>query len=141
VVAEGEVLEDCSAKTGKLGRTTANALEDRYSSESSLPGGHLYCDAESYTQALQWLDERSECLNRRVPLGIIDAFPPSGSSADITVYGIATFYIAGWSFPPDPENGYVWGYLLRDVPASPAWKVQWSETANPFAPVGSFLVE
>ncbi len=145
-VVEGETLDDCESKTGKLGNTTAKALEERYAYELDLPGGHAYCDADTFAEA-QFNggaipgQGKPPCEKRGVPLGIINAFPPSGSSADIEIYGIAIFYIAGWSFPPDDEKGYVWGYLLEDIPATPAWDIVWDVSQNPFAPVGFFLVE
>ncbi len=145
-VGEYETLEDCDAKTGKLGNTTNKALNERYAYELSLPGGHAYCDADTFLEAQNngggiLGQSKSPCEKRGVPLGIINSFPPGGASADIEVYGIAIFYIAGWSFPPDDEKGYVWGYLLEDIPATPAWEIEWDVSDNPFAPVGFFLVE
>ena len=137
VVGEGETLDDCRAKTGKLGKTTSDALDDRYAGQPELSAG---CNATTYLEAAT-LVATPGCDGRAVPLGIINAFPPTGSSADISIYGLAIFYIAGWQFPPDPTNGYVWGYLLTDIPVTPAWQVQWDVSENPFAPVGFFLVE
>lgn len=145
-VGEGETLDDCASKPGTLGRTTANSLDVRYAGSAPYEA----CHAESYSEAAT-LANTAECGDRGIPLGIIDAFPPTGSSADISIYGIAIFYIAGWDRTPpwgdggpdagDPSTGYVWGYLLTDIPVTPAWQIEWDVSENPFAPVGFFLVE
>ena len=145
LVGEGETLDECATKPGTLGKTTANSLDVRYA--GGVPD--IDCDATSLAQATAFSNS-PECGDRAIPLGIIDAFPPSGSSADISIYGIAIFYIAGWDRAPawgngdadgDPNSGYVWGYLLEDIPVSPAWQMDWGVSENPFAPVGFFLVE
>jgi len=146
VVGEGETLQDCKSDPGTGGKTTAKALEIRYADSAPYDD----CHAESYSHAAE-LADTADCGDRAVPLGIIDAFPPGGSSADISIYGVAMFYIAGWDRSPpwgdggpdpgDPDTGYVWGYLLTSIPVTPAWQIEWDVSENPFAPVGFFLVE
>ena len=135
VVGEEETLDDCPPKPGKMGNPTDQALDQRYQGVLATPG---ICDPVDYLDA-QGKANESPCNERAVPLAIIDAFP--NGSKPITIYGIAIFYIAGWSFPADPDKGFVWGYLVTDIPVTPAWEVEWDVSENPFAPVGFFLVE
>ena len=145
VLQEGEILEDCRAKTGRMGATTANALDDFYGpTDGGSPGP---CDAQTYDEAVAKV-QTSLCLPRAVPLAIINAFPPQGSSTDIAVYGIANFYLAGWDKQGNgddsdgvPVDGYVWGYLMESMPANPAWDIEWGNSNNPFAPIVITLVE
>lgn len=135
VVGEGETLDECPPKPGKMGNPTNIALNERYTGELASPG---VCDPVDYQDAQEKAQD-APCNQRSVPLAIIDAFP--NGSKPITIYGIAIFYIAGWSFPQDDQKGFVWGYLLTDIPVTPAWEVKWDVSENPFAPVGFFLVE
>jgi len=134
-VGEGETLDECPTKPGKMGNPTTTALDQRYPGELGSPG---ICDPVDYLDAAEKA-QSPPCDERSVPLAIIDAFP--NGSKPISIYGIAIFYIAGWSFPEDDDNGFVWGYLLEDFPATPAWEIEWDVSDNPFAPVGFFLVE
>src|SRR3989304_10059758 len=54
-------------------------------------------------------------------------------SANIDIWGLVSFYIAGWdrwppygngSTPPPPGDGIVWGYLVPATPL-PSWSVRW----------------
>jgi hypothetical protein len=92
---------------GQLGHTTVLALTERY-------GGGVDCDALTYDEALT-LAGTELCQDRAVFIPIIDAFPPTGSSADIEILGIETFYIAGWVRHP-PYGDAFWGYFLFDQP-------------------------
>ena len=146
-VAEGQTLA-CETQTGALGQNTDAALTDRYP-----PSTWVTCDVQTdddgYTNAVAKA-ELPQCKDRAVPMAIINSFPPQGQSADIDIWGLATFYIAGWDRWPDrgdgdedgdPDSGMVWGYL---VPASsqPAWSVQWGwDSGNPFAPLVIVLVK
>jgi len=146
-VPEGETL-DCDSETGALGANTDAALTTRYP-----PATWATCDVQveggGYAEAVEkatW----DECKDRAVGMAIINAFPPQGQSAPVEIWGLATFYIAGWDrWPPrgngdqdgDPADGMVWGYL---IPATslPAWSVQWGwDSANPFAPLVIVLVK
>ncbi len=146
-VEEGQTLA-CDSETGALGQNTDAALTVRYP-----PSTWATCDVQTddggYADAVAKV-QLPECKDRAVPMAIINAFPPQGSSASIEIWGLANFYIAGWDrWPPrgdggefgNPEDGMVWGYL---VPATsqPAWAVQWGwDSANPFAPLVVVLVK
>ena len=147
MVFAGETLIDCSSEPGTGGAITANALDAAYPDAPS-PGD---CDASSYDDANDLVtdDNHPECWERAVPVAVINSFPPSGSSADIDIYGIATFYLAGWSKNKscftDPTDGseqcgFVWGYLLDNIPISTA-KAIFTADFIPFAPTGVALVE
>ena len=146
-VAEGDTLA-CSSITGALGTNTDVALTARYPPDT-WPICDVQTDADGYAEAVDkagW----PECKDRALPMAIIDSFPPQGQSADIEIWGLATFYVAGWDRWPDrgdgdedgdPDSGMVWGYL---VPATslPAWSVQWGwDSTNPFAPLVIVLVK
>ena len=146
-VAEGDTLT-CESKTGALGQNTDAALTTRYP-PSTWATCDVQTDADGYAEAVAKA-ELPECKDRAVGMAIIDAFPPQGSSAPLEIWGLATFYIAGWDRWPargdgdedgDPDDGMVWGYL---VPATslPAWSVQWGwDSTNPFAPLVIVLVK
>ncbi len=144
-----EALLDCHSKPGKMGNPTAKALDERF---EDVPAGGA-CDADTYQEAVIRVTNPhdnplySNCWTRAVPVAVINAFPPRGASADIDVYGIAHFYLAGWDgnslcFPlPDGSErcGSVWGYLMNS-PASTA-EVAFTLEFIPFAPTGVALVE
>lgn len=146
-VAEGQTLA-CATQTGALGQNTNDALKTRYPS-STWGTCDVQIDANGYANA-KAKAELQECEDRAVSVAVINSFPPQGQSANIQVWGLASFYIAGWdrwppygngNKPPPPNNGMVWGYL---VPATslPAWSVQWGwDSANPFAPLVIVLVK
>jgi len=146
-VAEGDILP-CPSITGALGQNTDAALTARYPASTWAT-----CDVE--TDADGYLDAKTkaampQCHDRALPIAIINSFPPQGQSADVEIWGLTTFYVAGWDrWPPrgdgdqdgDPDSGMVWGYL---VPATsqPAWAVQWGwDSINPFAPLVIVLVK
>ena len=146
-VAEGDTLA-CSSITGALGTNTDTALTTRYPA-TTWATCDVQTDADGYSEATAKA-ALPACRDRALPMAIINAFPPQGSSANVEIWGLATFYVAGWDrWPPrgngdndgDPNGGMVWGYL---VPASsvPAWSVQWGwDSANPFAPLVIALVK
>lgn len=138
MVFVNETLSGCTSEPGGGGAITANTLDERYA-----PSMDDECDAASYEEAIALASPGSGCLERAVPIAIISSLPGQGSG-DITVYGIATFYIADWSKSrtcfPDGRCGYVWGYLLNNVPAVSA-QVAFTEEFIPFAPTGVALVE
>jgi hypothetical protein len=146
MVFAGETLLGCTSEPGTKGAVTANALDDAYPDAPS-PGD---CDASSYAEANDIVLDPAhpECWERAVPVAIINSFPPSGSSADIDIHGIVTFYLAGWSknatcftHPDGTEQcGFVWGYLLDNIPVSTARAV-FTPDFVPFAPTGVALVE
>jgi hypothetical protein len=137
-----ETLLDCTSKPGTMGNPTDTALDQRFvNSPSTGP-----CDAATYGEALV-LVEDTACAERLVPVAVIDAFPPSGSSTEINIYGIVNFYLAGWDqtqhcFIVDDveECGFVWGYLIKNAPVSTA-QVVFTRDFIPFAPTGGALVE
>jgi hypothetical protein len=146
-VAEGQTLA-CDSETGALGANTDTALATRYP-----PSTWATCDVETdaggYADAVAKA-QLLECKDRAVGMAIINAFPPQGSSANVEIWGLATFYIAGWDrWPPrgdgdqdgNPADGMVWGYLIPTT-SLPAWSVQWGwDSANPFAPLVIVLVK
>ncbi len=146
-VAEGQTLA-CQTQTGSLGQNTNEALEERYP-PSTWATCDVRADADGYTNA-QAKAQLQQCKDRAVSVAIINGFPPQGQSANIEIWGLASFYIAGWdrwppwgngSNPPPPTDGMVWGYL---IPATslPAWSVQWGwDSNNPFAPLVVVLVK
>jgi hypothetical protein len=76
-------------------------------------------------------------------ISIIEGFP-SGSSGDITIYGIGSFYIAGWCKVGDhdcPADGNVYGYLLPNIDIQPPENILTGVSDNPFAPRIEELVE
>ncbi len=142
IVYVDETLIGCKSKTGKLGGITANTLDDRFVAAPS-PGA---CDAATYLQALDRVEDPN-CLERLVPIAIIDAFPPAGTSADVDVYGIINFYLAGWNKTKTcftvgavVKCGMVWGYLISSAPVSTAEAV-FTRDFVVFAPTGEALVE
>jgi len=146
-VAEGQTLA-CKTQTGVAGKNTDTALTKRYPS-STWATCDVQPDANGYANA-QSKAQLPACKDRAVPMAIINAFPPQGQSADIQIWGLASFYIAGWdrwppygngNKPPPPDSGMIWGYL---IPATslPAWSVKWGwDNANPFAPLVIVLVK
>lgn len=146
-VAEGDTLS-CDSMTGAVGANTDAALTTRYP-PSTWATCDVETDADGYAEAVAKA-ELDECKDRAMGMAIINAFPPQGQSADVEIWGLATFYIAGWDrWPPrgngdqdgNPADGMVWGYL---IPATsvPAWSVQWGwDSANPFAPLVITLVK
>lgn len=145
LLAPGDTLS-CSTQTGALGRTTLDALQERYA-----PNADDECDAQSYTQAATIFNSVPVCregtTSRLGGIFIIDAFPPTGQSVDAQVLGIAWFYISGWDrwspvgngdLDGAPSSGYVWGYIT-DKPAADIWNLE--GLINPFAPVVAVLVE
>jgi hypothetical protein len=146
-VAEGDTLS-CDSMTGAVGSNTDAALTTRYP-PSTWAACDVQTDADGYAEAAAKA-ELPECKDRAVPLAIINSFPPQGQSAEVEIWGLATFYVAGWDrWPPrgngdqdgNPPGGMVWGYL---IPATslPAWSVQWGwDSANPFAPLVIVLVK
>ncbi|OGO45899.1 MAG: hypothetical protein A2W34_00225 [Chloroflexi bacterium RBG_16_64_32] len=147
LVPEGETLS-CSSQTGVLGNNTDIALKARYPS-STWAACDVQTDASGYANAVVKASD-ADCRDRAVGVAIIDAFPPQGQSANVQIWGIATFYIAGWDrWPPrgngdqdgNPASGMVWGYLVPDT-ALPAWTVSWGwDSTNPFAPLVIVLVK
>ena len=143
MVFVGETLIGCRSKPGKLGGVTDKTLDERFVSAPS-PGA---CDAATYEEALDRVED-TDCQERLVPIAIINAFPPSGSSTDLDIYGIINFYLGGWSknetcftFPDGSERcGFVWGYLISSAPFSTA-EVVFTRDFLPFAPTGGALVE
>jgi hypothetical protein len=146
-VAIGDTLS-CSSQTGALGKNTATALKNRLPS-STWATCDVETDADGYLEA-QAKAELPECRDRAVPISIIDAFPPQGQSADVEIWGLATFYIADWDRDPpygdgdldgDPDGGMVWGYLVPGT-SLPVWIVEWGwDSDNPFSPEVIVLVE
>ena len=146
-VAEGQTLP-CATQTGSLGNNTNDALENRYP-QSTWATCDVAADADGYNNAVAKA-ALPQCKDRGVAVAIINAFPPQGQSADIDIWGLATFYIARWdrwpaygngNNPPPPNNGMLWGYL---VPATsvPSWSVRWGwDSSNPFAPLVIVLVK
>ena len=146
-VAEGQTLA-CATQTGSLGQNTNSGLETRYP-PSTWAACDVAVDADGYADA-QAKAGLQACKDRAVSVAIINAFPPQGQSANIDIWGLASFYIAGWdrwppygngSKPPPPNDGMIWGYL---VPAAsvPSWSVQWGwDSDNPFAPLVITLVK
>ena len=147
MVFVGETLIDCRSKPGKLGGVTDKTLDERFVSAPS-PGA---CDVDpavgGYDQALVRVKDTA-CQERLVPIAIINAFPPSGSSANLDIYGIINFYLGGWSknetcftYPDGVEAcGFVWGYLISNAPVSTA-EVVFTRDFIPFSPTGGALVE
>jgi hypothetical protein len=143
IVFVDETLIGCSSEPGNMGNPTDKALDERFA-DSPSPGA---CDAATYEEALIRVED-SLCEERLVPVAVINAFPPQGSSTDLDIYGIVNFYLAGWdrtktcfTFPDGSEKcGFVWGYLITNAPASTA-EVVFTEDFIPFAPTGIALVE
>jgi Flp pilus assembly protein TadG len=138
-VAEGQTLS-CNTQTGVAGKNTHSALEERYP-QSTWATCDVQPDASGYTNA-QSKAQLSTCKDRAVPMAVINDFPPQGHSGSVDIWGLASFYIAGWDRKaPWGDGGMVWGYL---IPATslPAWSVKWGwDNANPFAPLVIVLVK
>ncbi len=154
LVREGDFLTECHGRQEQAKHAT-NALDDRYDN----PGR---CDVASAAEAAQ-MASRSRCADRAVTVGITSDLPLDDKShrggdakVDVTVYGIATFYIAGWANndkdcagdgndDDDDREDCVWGYLIPHTPALPQWLVSWSTpdspSSNPLTPIGVALVE
>jgi hypothetical protein len=140
---------NCPSSPGFGGINTSNALDDRYPEPARSE-----CDVDpdepgAYELAVDkaTLSEWNQCQkppeNRAVTIAVINEFP-SGASGDITILGLATFYIAGWCEPSDkdcPADGAVYGYLLADVALAPPEDVLLGVSDNPFAPRVETLVE
>jgi hypothetical protein len=134
---------ECDVQTGSMGQNTHDALTDR----DELYGQDSSCDVSTYAEAVE--QAADDCgSSRAVLIPIIDAFP-SGHGA-INIFGIATFYIAGWDrsgpwgsddVDGDTIDDMVWGYFLQDQEVIPAWEVQWGYSDDPFAPIRILLVE
>ena len=142
IVYSDETLIGCSSKPGKLGGVTDKTLDERFVSAPSAGA----CDAVDYAEALVRVEDTG-CVERLVPIAIINDFPPSGVSVDVDVYGIINFYLAGWSkketcFTIDAVEkcGFVWGYLISSAPVSTAQAV-FTKDFVIFAPTGEALVE
>lgn len=146
-VAEGQTLA-CATQTGSLGQNTNDALEERYP-QSTWATCDVAVDADGYADA-QAKAQLATCVDRAVSVAVINAFPPQGQSANIDIWGLASFYIAGWdrwppygngSTPPPPGDGMIWGYM---IPAAslPSWSVRWGwDSNNPFSPLVIVLVK
>jgi hypothetical protein len=143
VFVDGTLL-GCTPKPGGMGNRTGTHLDTRFGGTAPSPGA---CDAATYLQALDRV-ENTDCQERLVPVAVINAFPPQGSSTDINIYGIVNFYLAGWgqtktclTFPDGSERcGFVWGYLIKNAPVSTA-EVVFTRDFVAFAPTGVALVE
>ncbi len=139
-----ETLIGCTPKPGSMGNPTATHLDIRFGATAPTPGA---CDATTYDEALI-LVEDTTCALRLVPVAVINAFPPQGSSIDLNIYGIVNFYLAGWDktktcfISPDGSErcGFVWGYLISNAPVSTA-EVVFTRDFVAFAPTGVALVE
>ena len=151
-VVEGQTLIDCKTMTG-VGGNTAKTLDERYPEPSRGE-----CDVDpgedGYQEALDKADpdgDFPQCAgadpedpvpSRVVMISIIDAFP--SGAGNLTVYGIGTFYIAGWCKVGDhdcPAAGNVYGYLLTDIDILPPENILTGVSDNPFAPRVEELVE
>ncbi len=138
-----ETLIGCTTEPGTKGAVTDKHLDTRFPSSPS-PGA---CDAATYLQALDRV-KNTDCVERLVPVAVINDFPPQGSSIDLDIYGIVNFYLAGWdksktcfTFPDGSEHcGFVWGYLISNAPVSTA-EVVFTRDFVAFAPTGVALVE
>jgi hypothetical protein len=138
-----ETLFDCSSEPGTKGAVTDKHLDVRFGATTPSPGA---CDADTYDEALARVKDPN-CQDRLVPVAVIATFPPSGSSADIDIYGIVNFYLAGWDktktcFTVDDveQCGFVWGYLIKNAPVTTA-EVVFTRDFIPFSPTGGALVE
>jgi hypothetical protein len=137
----------CETEQGNMGQNTADALNDR----DSDYGAGTWCDVTTYADAVEMIETSGECAAARtVLIPIIDAWPPHGHSAPVEIFGVATFYIAGWDrkgpwgdvdMDGDTNDDMVWGYYMQDVPVIPAWNIDWGFTDDPFAPIAILLVE
>ncbi|OFW64776.1 MAG: hypothetical protein A2Y74_04850 [Actinobacteria bacterium RBG_13_63_9] len=146
-VPEGGTLA-CESETGAMGKNTDDALTERYP-PSTWAACDVQTDANGHANAVVKASDPN-CRDRAVGIAIINAFPPQGQSAQVDIWGLATFYIAGWDrWPPrgngdkdgNPASGMVWGYLVPDT-ALPAWTVNWGwDSDNPFAPLVIVLVK
>jgi len=146
-VAEGDTLS-CASQTGVLGNNTDTALTERYP-PSTWAACDVQTDEDGYAEAVAKA-KLDGCADRAVSVAIINSFPPQGGSADVEIWGLANFYIAGWDrWPPrgdgdqdgDPPDGMVWGYLVPGKSLA-AWMVQWGwDSTNPFAPLVIVLVK
>ena len=144
-----ETLLDCSSEPGTKGAVTGKHLDVRFGATAPSPGA---CDVDpdvgGYAQALALVaNPNSDCLERLVPIAIINTFPAGGSNTDVDIHGIVNFYLAGWSknktcFTVDgvEECGFVWGYLIKNAPVNTA-EVVFTRDFIAFAPTGSVLVE
>ena len=139
-----KTLIGCTPKPGGMGNRTGTHLDIRFGATAPSPGA---CDAATFDDALIVVEDPT-CAQRLVPVAVINAFPPQGSSIDINIYGIVNFYLAGWdqsktcfSFPDGSERcGFVWGYLISNAPVSTA-EVVFTRDFVIFAPTGVALVE
>lgn len=142
-VQEGQTLIDCKTLTGQKGKT-AKTLDQRY---PEPPREECNVDPSSggYSEALAKADPDGafpQCADRVVMISIIDQF--HNGAGDITVYGIGTFYIAGWCKVGDhgcPAGGNVYGYLLDNIDIQPPENILTGVSNNPFAPRAEELVE
>jgi hypothetical protein len=144
-IGPGETLE-CEVETGNMGGNTHDALTERDENFGIVDSSS--CDAATLAEAVEKAE--SECgLSRVVPIPIIDAWPSHGHDS-VQIFGLATFYIAGWDRTPpykgqdmdgDTLDDMVWGYFLQDQPITEAWNIQWGYSDDPFAPTRVLLVE
>ena len=145
----GETLA-CRSEPGGMGINTCDPLAVRYGGDCKGLAPSDGCDAATYDDAV--LKGTTECMKRAIPIPIIDAWPPQGTSADIQILGIATFYIAGWDRKAPwgdedvdgdgvADDAMVWGYFLPKGTILEAWRIKWGYTDDPFAPIKILLVE
>ena len=147
----GETLA-CSSEPGGMGINTCDPLAVRYGGDCKGNAGDAGdCDVATYDYAVEKA-KTGACIARAVPIPIIDAWPPQGTSADIQILGIATFYIAGWDRVAPwgdedvdsdgvSDDAMVWGYFLPKGTILEAWRIKWGYTDDPFAPIKILLVE
>jgi hypothetical protein len=155
--AYGEPLEpgetlSCRSEPGGMGINTCDPLADRYGGDCRGNAGSAGdCDAATYDDAVGKA-KTGGCIDRAVPIPIIDAWPPAGTSTDLQILGIATFYIAGWDRKSPwgdqdvdgdgvADDAMVWGYFLPNGTILEAWRIKWGYTDDPFAPIRILLVE
>jgi hypothetical protein len=149
-IESGETLQ-CGTEPGNGGKNTCDPLADRYGGDCQGHPPGDGCDAATYAVAVG-LAETGTCSDRKVPVPIIDAWPPQGASAPIQILGTATFYIAGWDRKGPwgdvdvdgdtvEDDAMVWGYFLQNEPITEAWNIQWGYSDDPFAPTMVLLVE
>jgi hypothetical protein len=153
ILTQGDLLP-CDTKTGNMGQNTKDALEDLFAAEGPGYPCNVETDVEPGEVDVAARTEAASkattgaCKDRMVPLAVIEDFPPGGHG-EITIYGIADFYIAEWDqcnplgdgdCDGAPSSGMVWGFMIPGT-AKPAWEYKWGDTNNPFAPVVVKLVE
>ena len=140
-----ETLLGCTSEPGTKGAVTDKHLDNRFPNSPSTDPPSA-CDAATFLQAQDRV-ENPDCLERLVPVAVINAFPSGGSNTDVDIYGIVNFYLAGWDknktcFTVDDvkQCGFVWGYLISSAPVNTA-EVVFTRDFVAFAPTGVALVE